>query len=213
MAKLLSVPWNHSVEKWCKGGFHVCYFCLLPWVCTQLENKLRSHGRVHGCRYLGRRLQRNGSQLYLVGLVVKYCFQDNKGNIRLKVKFETLFSVYKNTYWINNTKVINYLQESCLSRPISCVHSQTCKVLYNLAALIMYPPQSHRKDYTAKIASMQLKVKSTEIRNVWLKSKINLNELLMIVLHRTLGTCDVFHKESHSPKLTKKICKVVGDTL
>ena len=33
------------------------------------------------------------------------------------------------------------------------------------------------------------------------------------VLHRTLGACDVFNKESRSPKLTKKICKVVDNTL
>ena len=33
------------------------------------------------------------------------------------------------------------------------------------------------------------------------------------VVHCTLGTCDVFKKESNSPKLTKEMCKVAGTTL
>ena len=130
---------------------------------------------------------------------------------------------------INNTKEINNLQECCLSRSISCVLipmqtrcggtlqlRSTDQVTSTFKYYWLYwlrLPQSHPKDYIAKIASMQPNLKRTEIRNVWLKSEINLHELLKNVLCCTLGTNDVSNRESNSPKLTKEMCKVMGNTL
>ena len=71
---------------------------------------------------------------------------------------------------------------------------------------------------TSKRLHCENSFNATELEAYWntkclTKSEINLHELLKNVLCCTLGTNDVSNRESNSPKLTKEMCKVMGNTL
>ena len=64
-----------------QGGFHVFISVCYPESALSLKV---TYGRVHGCRYLGRRFQRNRSQLYLVDFVIKVLFSGQLEKYQMK---------------------------------------------------------------------------------------------------------------------------------